>query len=611
MCAKRIPIGTSNHRRVYFDPERRSTHLHVIGGSGQGKSKFLEHLIRKDIVAGHGLCLIDPHGELCDDIIKFCADIGADKFRRIHLVDPSNPDWRFSFNPLAVRPGEKPRDRVDNVIEALAQVWGGEDSHATPAIRITLRAVLAALIYSHQTLAESFQLTGLDDPDGRLAYMVSNIKDPNTRELWRGFDIMKKRAPREFITEFGGIRRRLLELLDDPELTEMFGTPSSAIDFRRCMDEDEIVLVNLSARGIGADRARALGALIVRELFYVAKQRDTTHAKAHPFYLYIDECGEYLTADVADLLAQTRKYGLHAILAHQWLEQLREQSPGIYAAVMAIQNKVVFGGLSDADATLMADELFRTEYDLQIPVEALTKETVVGYARTWLNQWSESESSSETESEASSESWSESESVGMSEGASHGSSESSGDGTSSSNTYDKDGYPVGVVQGSSSSAGESTSSGTSWSMSRSAGSSTSSGRTTTSASTHARGSSRGQSETLMPILENRVGAVHGLENVRHMAVARLRSIPKQNAVVKGPGVPSFDIATFHVQEPIVPDSVVASFKKRIMEASPYVLPAGLAAKTLETRELELVRIAGEYRLPPPQNEEDEESAFLG
>src|SRR5690606_2106667 len=133
----------------------------------------------------------------------------------------------------------------------------------------------------------------------------------------------------------------------------------------------DIVLINLSPEAMGDDPARAFGALFVRELFYCALRRNTKTAQQKPFYAYIDECADFLTSDISRILARTRKRGLHVILAHQWLEQLRERGDGIYQGVKSIQNKVIFGGISDEDAVKLADELFRSEYDLEAPVQTL------------------------------------------------------------------------------------------------------------------------------------------------------------------------------------------------------------------------------------------------
>ncbi|MBZ0215196.1 MAG: type IV secretion system DNA-binding domain-containing protein [Fimbriimonadaceae bacterium] len=561
--ANRITIGRSAGRKVWLDPVRRSTHLHVIGGSGMGKTKFLEHMIREDILAGHGACLIDPHGDLYRNLVDWCSAIGADKFTRIHLIDPSQDEWCTGFNPLARFPDEKPLDRVDSMLEALAQVWGGGDAMDTPSIRTMLRAVLTILIKKGQTLAEAFPLTRLDDDDAIREYLVAHIDDPVVREVWDGYQRQAQKAPREFLIEFGGPRRRLFELLHDENLRHMFGQVDNAVDFRQVMDRNEVVLVNLSENALDERRAQALGALLVREMFLVAKRRNIETAERNPFYLYIDECAQYLTADISKLLAQTRKFGLHVTLAHQWLEQLRNASPDIFAAVMAIQNKVVFGGLSDIDADIIAQELFRTEYDIEMPVELLIKPTVVGVVQTWLHHWSESSSEGEVNTESATQTADLSASV--------------------SQLFDPNGFPIGGYTGTTASA---------------AGGSTSQ----SNATSVSRGRSEGASEAYIPEFRNLPSAVHSLENVKHLAMARLRSLPERHAIVKGTAIPSFEIVTYPTHPKVVAPESHASFKARLLASSPYALPATRAQELIEQRREATLAEVGTWRSPSVEDE---------
>ncbi len=556
MAALPIPIGVSDQRRVRLSAKRRSTHLHVMGASGQGKSKFIEHCIREDILAGHGVCLIDPEGSLYENIVAWCALHRIDRQRTIHLFDPTEAEWRFRFNPLYVHDGEKPQHRIDNVIEALAQVWE-EDSRSTPAIRTTLRAIFTVLTTEGYSLAEAFHLTTTADPYRIVEYLTHNIDNPVIREIWDGYNLTAKEARREHINEFGGSRRRLSELLGDEDIREILAAYEDPIDFRKCMDDGDIVLINLAPEAMGDDPARAFGALLVREMFYCASRRNPAEAEDKPFYAYIDECGEFLTNDIPRILARARKRGFHVILAHQWLEQLRERSLGIYHGVMGVQNKVIFGGISDEDAAILADQLFRTEYDLEVPVDVLTKPQVVGYRRTWLNSWGESWASSESETHSEAEASSATESVG----------EVTGEAVVQS--YDTDGYPIPAFT-TTSSAGESKGYAT--------GNISSSG--TASTRGHSETGNHGRSEALEPILENLVGGVHGLESVRHMAISRLRKLPVRHAVVKGPTEPSFDISTFKIDDVNVPESMVAGFKERVLQSSPFTVSAEKAREIM-------------------------------
>ena len=293
-----------------------------------------------------------------------------------------------------------------------------------------------------------------------------------------------------------------------------------------------------------------------------------------------------MTNDISRILARSRKRGFHVILAHQWLEQLREKGDSIYHGVMGIQNKVIFGGLSDEDAVIMADQLFRNEYDLEVPIQSLTKPGVAGYRRIWLNNWSTSEGIVDTEMHSESISEAESSSSGL------GASESI------SQIYDSDGFPEGKYT---------VSSGGSTATVDSRGVTTSSGygRTTGSTST----SSQGTSEALMPILKNFIGGVHSLDNVRHMAISRLRSIPPRNAVVKGFNTPTFDITTFTIEEPIVAQVNVEKFKQRVFSSSPYTLPTKEVRQLVQQKQSELLDLAKYFEpshVPHPLGDDDNE-----
>lgn len=590
MAPRAIPIGHVDGRKVRLSAARRASHMHVIGGTNQGKSRFLEHCIREDILAGHGVCLIDPEGPLYKSIVEWCASLRLHETthrRRIHLFDPTNSDWRFRFNPLFVHEGEKPHHRVLNVIEALAQVWDGENSLRTPTIRDTIRVILTALIEKRYSLAEAFYLTKTHDVDRIVEFLTHGLSDPIVAEIWDGYRHMAEKSQRDHRAEFGGSRRRFAELLGEAEMRETFSAYESPIDLRACMENGDIVLINLAPAGIGREPGQALGALLVRELFYCADRRDPDYAEEKPFFAYIDECPKFLTSDIAEILAKSRKRGLRAILAHQWLEQLGKPGDDIYEGVMAVQNKVVFGGLKDKDAVILADELFRTEYDLEIPVEALVKPSVVGYRRTWLNNWNESQGVAEIEAES----------------TSLGDMLSDVTGASTSQTmtpnYDAFGFPTGQSVAATASA---TNAG------RIAGQSS----TTSRSHAHVASASRSQggSEVLEPFLTDSPTAVYSLESVRHMAVVRLRNIPPRHAVVKGAATPSFDINTFEMKKPLVTPRMVANFTRAVLAQSPYCIPAAEARAALSDRQQQLFEQARTFdpkyvrpALAPPEEED--------
>ena len=134
---KPIIIGKdASGKAVLLTPEmRRSTHMHVVGGSGTGKSKFLEWMIRKDIREGHGFCVIDWHGKLYNDVLRYCTqlDVGLlDDFRKIVLLNPSRPEFITGFNPF-MNPGDDISTQVSKRIDATIKPWGAKNTNETPS----------------------------------------------------------------------------------------------------------------------------------------------------------------------------------------------------------------------------------------------------------------------------------------------------------------------------------------------------------------------------------------------------------------------------------------------------------------------------------------------
>jgi len=490
-----LKIGkTRRGKDIVLSDEERSRHIHIMGASGTGKSKLIESMIRQDILANRGLCLIDPHGTLADAIVQFCATRGLSDFRRIHVIKPADTDWSFGFNPLRLDGTSEPMARVDAMVAACAQVWGGEDPVSTPLLKKCLRAVFYALSVHKLTLLEAVDLITSKDPSTIRRVLTKALPDYVFNSLWEDLNALSRR---EFAEQFSSTNNRLLEFLSAPIVRRIVGQRERTLDLKRVMDEGEILIVNLARHAaMSPDNTRLLGTLLTSELFLLALARDEKTATQHPFYLYIDECYDFLTSDIERMLDQTRKFGLHLILAHHRLSQLRARSEAIYNGVMTGgQTKIVFGGLEDDDAEIMARQIMRGSFNLERPKHSLDKPHVVDEIPFWL----------------------ESESSAVSESRSQGTSESSGwsSATGLTENYDTDSNVIG----SGSSSGSGASGG--WSTSDS----TSTGRTV----------SHGYSQTLKPVRKTLPTAVHSLEEELHLAILKLRELPQRAAIVKRRG----------------------------------------------------------------------------
>lgn len=168
---------------LFLKPDDRKTHMHVLGVSGKGKSYFLEYLIRQDIKNGDGLCLIDPHGTLYHKIVTWCAEhpdlVNWDK---LMLFDATAPGWCCGFNPLRFGEEADTSFSVDSMVSACAQVWGGEDSNATPLLKRVLRSLIHALVESGLTLREAeYLVVAREDFRPLRRYITGRVEDPIIR----------------------------------------------------------------------------------------------------------------------------------------------------------------------------------------------------------------------------------------------------------------------------------------------------------------------------------------------------------------------------------------------------------------------------------------------
>ena len=110
----------------------------------------------------------------------------------------------------------------------------------------------------------------------------------------------------------------------------MFGQTEHTIDIRQIMDSGGILFVNLTRRFLSQDSARLLGTLLVNDFYLTATERPAEGAR--PFYLYIDECWQFINEDIGRILDECRQFGLHLILSHQHLAQLKEAGEAVYMA---------------------------------------------------------------------------------------------------------------------------------------------------------------------------------------------------------------------------------------------------------------------------------------
>lgn len=387
------PLGLED---IYLDLKVLKTHLHIIGATGTGKTKFMELLIRQLMFGGQGLCVIDPHGGLYEGVVNFVARFPR-LAERVVFFDPTREQSLWpGFNPLA-RVDYLPdlAVQVKYVVRAVAKVWE-EESKRTPLLRRMMRNILYPLIEGGYTFLEAEYFTELSNPIPRTRLVQLTTRDRVRRE-WKDFEALSYPRKKD---EIGSLQNRLPEFTDNNAVRMILGRTGNVLDMEDIFENRKLLICNLSQRRhrLSADDARMLGTLLINEMVNYALSRDKRAADSRPFFLFIDEFQNFITPDVGKILDECRKFGLHLVMAHQHLDQLKKQDPSLFGSVMTnARTKIIFGGLGVEDAELLARNVFAGELDLKEIKDEIHRTTVVGYEKRKVssNTWGESSGSSE------------------------------------------------------------------------------------------------------------------------------------------------------------------------------------------------------------------------
>lgn len=335
----------------------RATHMYVVGITGQGKSKLLQHCLFQDILAGRGCGVLDPHTDLAQDLLASLAASGffskPGNRERVIYFDPSRLEYALSFNVLATP--YPPYARAMNLVEAFRRTWP-ESLKEAPRFTNILLAALLTLIANELTLAELPRL--LTDKAFR-EDLLGQVADP---EIVSVFHDRLDRWGREQPLILESILNKVSAFTLNPVLRRILGQRENGLDFRRIMDRGEVLIADLG-RCDGETR-RLLGSLIVTGLEQAALSRkEEPTQERRPFYFYIDEfqdfaANESSTTTLAQILSESRKFGLHLTLSHQTLGQMT--SDRLRSALGNVGNQIVFA-VDRSDAEVMAKKLFQVD----------------------------------------------------------------------------------------------------------------------------------------------------------------------------------------------------------------------------------------------------------
>jgi hypothetical protein len=275
---------------LMFTKEQRSRHLYVTGSTGSGKSKFLEYLIRQDIMnwrkSGEcGLLLLDPHGAIYDGLMQWLTRNGHIYKRPVIPIDLRRDDWVVAYNLLRERERVAPSVVTDNLVDALAYVWGASGTDQTPLLARIATTIFQALYEHKLTLVEALKILEFANHEFR-AILARGTKDEATRGTLEELNALK---PFDYQAQVGSTRNRFQRLLRNVSLRAAFGQTEVSFNFGQALREGSIVLVSLATEDgtISQENASTFATLMLADLWTAAKERGKG-SDPKPFYLWAE-----------------------------------------------------------------------------------------------------------------------------------------------------------------------------------------------------------------------------------------------------------------------------------------------------------------------------------
>jgi len=410
--SKKILVGTNAliNRRTLLSLDQLSIHMHLVGSSGMGKSKLLEHLVRSLIDLKKGVCVIDPHGDLYQKLLKYVVRKRLEK--KVILFDPNDRDWAVGLNYLEYdEKNFSPTSHASLVMRGISRVFGDENQDTKPQLSRWERDALIPLVQTGQTLVEIPLFLALHDGEVRKR-LIEETKNPYLELEWKSFEAGTKQDKSVWSTP---VLNRANKFILGENIRRIVGQKKSTINFREAMDQGKIILVNLACTKLSEEEQRMLGVMIVDKVIQAAKSRsDIPEEKRRPFYFVIDEFGDFVCEDVARGLQALRKFKVSMILAHQELEQLREDSRRVYSAIMANPTVRVVFRTSREDGEKMALEMFTGKIRDDV-VKRVIRQTKYEPVETTREIVTDSETETESHSETKGSSFGASEGVSEAE----------------------------------------------------------------------------------------------------------------------------------------------------------------------------------------------------
>jgi hypothetical protein len=312
----------NNRTPIYFSKKDRGRHHYIIGKSGWGKSVFIGYLARQDLWNGEGLGVIDPHGDLIEDIVAFTPKERAKDMIIFDPADHDRPMWLNMLDLIATDPALKSIEKDRAALDATSifiKMYG--DEIFGPRIQHYFRNGCLTLMDDDEEGGTLIDVPRLFVDEAFMKYKTSKIKNVMVKAFWdHEYAQTGDREKQEMIPFFSA---KFGPFITNTTMRNIIGQTKSAFNIREVMDSQKALMVNLSKGKIGDLNAQLLGLIMVSKINMAAMSRaDMPEDQRKDFYLYVDEFQNFATDTFGEILSEARKYRLALIMAHQFIAQI-------------------------------------------------------------------------------------------------------------------------------------------------------------------------------------------------------------------------------------------------------------------------------------------------
>ena len=316
----KVLFGVVNfrNREAHFGIKQndRRRHMYIIGKTGMGKSELQKNIAIQDIQAGRGIAMVDAHGEVTDALLDY---IPKERINDVIYINPADVDFPIAFNVMEQAVDDKRHLIADGVMGVFKKVW--EDTWSARMEYILHNTILALLETDDATLLGINRM--YSDKDYR-ARVIEQVTDPVVKAFWT--QEFAKYTERFAAEATPAIQNKVGQFISSLLIRNIIGQTKSTFDFRQAMDEEKIILVNLSKGKVGEEASRLIGSMIITKLQLAAMSRaNIPEHERKDFTLMVDEFQNFATASFASILSEARKYHLSLVVAHQYITQMEEE----------------------------------------------------------------------------------------------------------------------------------------------------------------------------------------------------------------------------------------------------------------------------------------------